>query len=124
MSELRYTSDHEWIRREADGTCTVGITNFAQEQLGDIVFVQLPDVGRSFAAGDEAVVIESVKAAADVKMPVDGEIVAVNSMLVDAPETVNSDPMEAGWFIKIKPNAITDLEDLLDQAGYEALTAE
>jgi glycine cleavage system H protein len=124
MSELRYTSDHEWIRREADGTCTVGITNFAQEQLGDIVFVQLPDVGRSFAAGDEAVVIESVKAAADVKMPVGGEIVAVNSMLVDAPETANRDPMEAGWFIKIKPNAITDLEDLLDQAGYEALTAE
>ena len=122
MSELKFTSDHEWIRPEADGTCTVGITDHAQEQLGDIVFVQLPEVGRRIEAGDEAVVIESVKAAADVKMPVSGAIVTVNAVLVDAPETVNRDPLGAGWFIKISPDAIEDLAGLLDQAAYDELT--
>lgn len=121
MSELKFTSDHEWIRPEADGTCTVGITEHAQEQLGDIVFVQLPEVGRRIEAGAEAVVIESVKAAADVKMPVSGAIVTVNAVLVDAPETVNSDPLGAGWFIKISPDAIEDLAGLLDQAAYDEL---
>jgi glycine cleavage system H protein len=124
MSELRYTSDHEWIKREADGTCTVGITDYAQEQLGDIVFVELPEIGRTFAAGDEAVVIESVKAAADVKMPVSGEIVGVNESLADAPETVNSDPLGSGWFLKIKPDSLSDVDALLDQAAYDALTSD
>jgi glycine cleavage system H protein len=124
MSELRYTSDHEWIKREPDGTCTVGITDYAQEQLGDIVFVELPDIGRKFAAGDEAVVIESVKAAADVKMPISGEIVAVNDTLADAPDTVNSDPLGADWFLRIRPEAASDLDGLLDQAAYDALTSE
>jgi len=96
MSGLRYTEDHEWLRPETDGTLTVGITAYAQEQLGDIVFVDLPAVGRRFAAGEEAVVIESVKAAADIKMPVTGEIVAVNAALAAAPETVNGDPLGAG----------------------------
>jgi glycine cleavage system H protein len=85
MSELKYTDDHEWLRLEADGTLTIGITTHAQEQLGDIVFVKLPDVGRSIKAGEEAVVIESVKAAADIKMPVSGEVVAVNTLLNDSP---------------------------------------
>ena len=124
MSILRYTPDHEWVRVEQDGTCTVGITDFAQEQLGDIVFVQLPDVGRRIQSGEEAVVIESVKAAADVKMPVSGEIVAVNETLVDTPEIVNSDPLATGWFLKIKPDDAADLDGLLDQTGYDALTSE
>ena len=122
MSELKYTSDHEWIRPESDGTCTVGITDYAQEQLGDIVFVQMPDIGQHVAAGEEAVVIESVKAAADVKMPVAGEVVAVNEALADAPETINTDPMQTGWFIRIKPDDARDLDGLLDQAAYEELT--
>ena len=124
MSELKYTSDHEWIKREADGTCTVGITDYAQAQLGDIVFVELPEIGRRFVAGDEAVVIESVKAAADVKMPVSGKIVGINETLADAPETVNSDPLGAGWFLKVEPDAISDLDELLDQAAYDALTSD
>ena len=122
MSELKYTSDHEWIRSGSDGTYTVGITDYAQEQLGDIVFVQMPEVGRHIAAGEEAVVIESVKAAADVKMPVGGEIVAVNEALVDTPETVNKDPMQAGWFFRIKPDDPSDVDGLLDQAAYDELT--
>jgi glycine cleavage system H protein len=119
MSELKYTEDHEWVRREADGTVTVGITTYAQEQLGDIVFVQLPEVGRRFKAGDEAVIIESVKAAADVKMPVAGEIIAANGLLNDKPETVNADPMNAGWFLRVRPDAIEDLSRLLDENAYE-----
>ncbi len=122
MSQLKYTSDHEWIRPESDGSCTVGITDYAQAQLGDIVFVQLPEIGTRLDAGQEAVVIESVKAAADVKMPVGGEVAAVNATLVDAPETVNSDPLGAGWFIRITPNSAADLDSLLDQAAYDALT--
>jgi glycine cleavage system H protein len=124
MSAIRYTADHEWIRLEGDGTATVGITVYAQEQLGDIVFVELPNIGRRFGAGEEAVVIESVKAAADVKMPVSGEIVAVNESLGDAPEAVNSDPMATGWFLKIRPDDAADVAGLLDQAAYEKLTAK
>ena len=121
MSELKYTADHEWIRREADGTITVGITTHAQEQLGDIVFVQLPEIGRRIKAGEEAVVIESVKAAADIKMPVGGEIVAVNTLLNDAPETVNHDPMSKGWFLRVRPDAKADIAGLLDKAAYDKL---
>jgi len=122
MSETRYTEDHEWVRAEADGSLTVGITNFAQEQLGDIVFVQLPEAGARFGAGDEVVVIESVKAAADIKMPVAGEILAVNGALDEAPETVNADPVGAGWFFTMKPDAADAFATLLDQSAYDALT--
>jgi len=121
MSGLRYTEDHEWLRPETDGTLTVGITAYAQEQLGDIVFVDLPAVGRRFAAGEEAVVIESVKAAADIKMPVTGEIVAVNAALAAAPETVNGDPLGAGWFLRVRPDAPNALDGLLDDAAYRRL---
>ena len=122
MSTTKFTAEHEWVRIEADDSVTVGITDFAQEQLGDIVFVQLPDVGRRFEKGEEAVVIESVKAAADIKMPIAGEIVAVNTKLTDAPETVNGDPLGAGWFLKVKPDDRAQLDDLLDESAYAQLT--
>ena len=121
MSELKYTEDHEWLRREADGTLTIGITTHAQEQLGDIVFVQLPEIGRRIKAGEEAVVIESVKAAADIKMPVGGEIVAVNTLLNDSPETVNQDPMDRGWFLRVRPEGKGDVAGLMDKAAYDKL---
>lgn len=121
MSELKYTEDHEWVRRENDGSVTIGITDHAQEQLGDIVFVELPAVGKHLAAGEEAVVIESVKAAAEINMPVSGEVLAVNEALNDVPETVNRDPLEAGWFLKIRPDSLDDLAGLLDLAAYEKL---
>jgi glycine cleavage system H protein len=124
MSTTRYTADHEWVRLEQDGTVTVGITPYAQEQLGDIVFVQLPEVGKRLGQGQEAVVIESVKAAADIKMPVAGEIVGVNEALADAPETVNDDPMGAGWFLKVKPDSRDQLGDLLDEAAYAKLAQQ
>jgi len=124
MSTMKYTADHEWVRREDDATVTIGITHHAQEQLGDIVFVQLPEVGRRLAKGEEAVVIESVKAAADIKMPVGGEIVAVNEALADAPETVNRDPLQSGWFLKVRPDNPEQVADLLDQAAYEKLAAQ
>ncbi len=123
MSTTKYTADHEWLRLDGD-TVTIGITAYAQEQLGDIVFVQLPAVGGRLAQGEEAVVIESVKAAADIKMPIAGEIVAVNETLQDAPETVNGDPMGEGWFLQVKPDRAEDLDELLDQAAYDQLTAE
>jgi glycine cleavage system H protein len=124
MSTMKYTAEHEWVRLEDDDTVTIGITPYAQEQLGDIVFVQLPEVGRRLVQGDEAVVIESVKAAADIKMPVGGEIVAVNETLADAPETVNRDSLNAGWFLKVKPENPEQLTGLLDQTAYDELTAE
>jgi glycine cleavage system H protein len=122
MSTTKYTADHEWVRIDSDDSVTVGITDFAQEHLGDIVFVQLPEIGRRFKKGEEAVVIESVKAAADIKMPIAGEITAVNATLADAPETVNSDPLGAGWFMKLKPDDPAQLDDLLDEGAYERLT--
>lgn len=124
MSTTKYTADHEWARLEEDGTVTIGITAYAQEQLGDIVFVQLPDIGKRLGEGEEAVVIESVKAAADIKMPLAGEIVAVNETLREAPETVNSDPAGAGWFLRVKPENVNDLGGLLDQAAYDQLAPQ
>ena len=124
MTAIKYTQDHEWVRTEGDGTVTIGITAYAQEQLGDIVFVELPEVGRRIGAGEEAVVIESVKAAADIKMPIGGEVIAVNETLSDAPETVNSDPMQAGWFIKVRPDQPGDVASLLDQDAYDRLTGQ
>jgi glycine cleavage system H protein len=121
MSTLRFTEDHEWLRLEADGTATVGITKFAQEQLGDLVFVDLPEVGESFSAGDEAAIIESVKAAGEIKMPVDGTIVEVNKLLSDEPSKVNEDPQGAGWFFRISLGDASAMDSLLDEAAYASL---
>tara|TARA_B110000977_G_scaffold28254_1_gene36121 strand:- start:108 stop:497 length:390 start_codon:yes stop_codon:yes gene_type:complete len=118
-SELRYAITHEWARREEDGTVTVGITDHAQEALGDVVFVELPEVGTVFAAADDAGVVESVKAASDVYAPIGGEVTAVNSMLEDEPEIVNSDPYNDGWFYKLQPADTSDLDALLSAEDYQ-----
>ncbi|HEV7337922.1 MAG TPA: glycine cleavage system protein GcvH [Bosea sp. (in: a-proteobacteria)] len=118
MAETRYTKDHEYIRVEGD-TGTVGISDFAQGQLGDVVFVELPAIGKSLAKGAEAAVVESVKAASEVYAPVSGEIVAVNSELEAAPGTVNEDPAGKGWFVKIKLKDPAELEGLLSEAEYQ-----
>ena len=102
-SELRYASSHEWARLEKDGTVVVGITDHAQNQLGDVVYVELPDIGQVLSSGEEAGVVESVKAASDVYAPISGEVLAVNELLEDEPETVNSEPYEDGWFYKLQP---------------------
>lgn len=117
-SDLKYASSHEWVRNEGDGVVTVGISEHAQELLGDMVFVDLPDVDDEFAAGDDCAVAESVKAASDIYAPVAGTIVAVNEELEDSPETVNSDPYGDGWLFKIKMEDASELEDLLDAEGY------
>ena len=119
-AELKYVSSHEWLRAEADGSVTVGVTHHAQELLGDIVFVELPEVGTSLAAEDQAGAVESVKAASDVYAPIAGEVVAVNEGLPDAPETVNSDPYGEGWFFRIKPANPADLDDLMNAEQYAA----
>ena len=118
-SELRYAITHEWARREDDGTVTVGITDHAQEALGDVVFVELPEVGTVFAAADDAGVVESVKAASDVYAPMGGEVIAINSMLEDEPEIVNSDPYNDGWFYKLQPADSSDLDALLSAEDYQ-----
>ncbi|HEY0064586.1 MAG TPA: glycine cleavage system protein GcvH, partial [Telluria sp.] len=102
-ADLKYTESHEWVRAEADGTVTVGITEYAQDALGDIVFVELPKVGKSYTAGDDAAVVESVKAASDIYAPVSGEVVAVNTAVSDAPDSINSDAYSA-WLFKLKPS--------------------
>ncbi|HKT97267.1 MAG TPA: glycine cleavage system protein GcvH [Paraburkholderia sp.] len=117
-ADLKYTESHEWIRTEADGTLTVGITDHAQEALGDIVFLELPDAGRAVAAGDAVAVIESVKAASDIYAPVAGEIIESNTALVDTPDQVNGAPYES-WLFKIKPAADAKLDALIDAAAYE-----
>lgn len=117
---LKYTPDHEWLALTGD-VATVGITQHAVEQLGDLVFVQLPDVGAKVAKGDGAAVVESVKAASDVYAPLDGEIVEVNQAIVDDPSLVNSDPAGKGWFFKLKLADVGAMSALLDEAGYKAL---
>ena len=119
-SSLKYTKSHEWVAVNADGTITVGITDHAQELLGDLVFVELPEVGKTLAAGQEACVVESVKAAADAYAPVDGEVVAVNDAVPDAPESVNQDAY-AAWLFKLKPANAADLGVLLDAVAYQAV---
>lgn len=118
-ADLRYTESHEWVRLEADGTVTVGITDHAQEALGDVVFLELPEAGRIVAAGESIAVIESVKAASDIYAPVAGEIIANNQDAVGAPESVNADAY-ATWLFKIQPANAADVSALLDAAGYEA----
>ncbi|QEX15516.1 glycine cleavage system H protein [Hypericibacter terrae] len=119
MSTLRYTEEHEWIRVEGD-TATIGISAYAQEQLGDVVFVDLPQPGKKVEKGKEVAVVESVKAASEVYAPVSGEVVAVNSDLATEPARVNSDPMGNGWFVKLKLSNKAELDGLMDQAAYDA----
>jgi glycine cleavage system H protein len=122
MSELYFTEDHEWVLVEGDvGTC--GISEFAQEQLGDIVYVELPEAGRTVAQNDELAVVESVKAASEIYAPVSGEVIESNDEVVDDPAKVNADAMGDGWFFKIKMSDKKELDDLLDKAAYDALTA-
>jgi len=122
-AELRFAESHEWARLEADGTVTVGISDHAQEALGDVVFVELAEVGKVFAAGDAAGVVESVKAASDIYAPVSGEVIAVNEALADSPESLNDSPYES-WIFKLKPTNAAELDKLLDAAGYKAAIGE
>jgi len=117
-SELRYATSHEWARLEEDGTVTVGISDHAQHALGDVVFVELPELGASLTAGEEAGVVESVKAASDIYAPVGGEVIDINTRLDDAPETVNNDPYTDGWFFKLQPADAGELDELLSAEGY------
>ena len=120
MSELRFTEDHEWLRAEADGSVTVGITAFAQNALGDVVFVQLPEL-QVYEKGAEAATVESVKAASGVYMPLDGEVVEVNPVLESSPEQVNEDPLGEGWFFRFIPAHASAVSQLLDQDAYDRL---
>ncbi|UFH49235.1 glycine cleavage system protein GcvH [Pseudomonas sp. KNUC1026] len=122
-ADLRYAESHEWARLEADGTVTVGISDHAQEALGDVVFVELPEVGKTVEAGGNLSVVESVKAASDIYAPVAGEVIAVDEELANSPELVNEQPYDA-WFFKLKPANAAELEKLLDAAGYKALIGE
>ncbi|CAX61172.1 MULTISPECIES: glycine cleavage system protein GcvH [Erwinia] len=118
-NELKYRDSHEWVRKEADGTYTVGITEHAQELLGDMVFVDLPDVGNTYSQGDDCAVAESVKAASDIYAPISGEIIEVNSALDGEPELVNSAPYAEGWLFKIKASNESELDSLLDADAYK-----
>ena len=118
-TECKYLATHEWARLEEDGTVTVGITDHAQNALGDVVYVELPEDGQQISSGEEAGVVESVKAASDIYAPVSGTVVGINSALDDEPEKVNQDPYGEGWFFKVEPNDVGELEDLLDVEGYQ-----
>jgi glycine cleavage system H protein len=122
-NELRYAKSHEWLKAEADGTVMIGITDYAQNSLGDITYVQLPKVGAQLKAGETFGVVESVKAASDVYAPVGGAVTAVNSALDKAPETLNRDPYKGGWILKLKPSNPAEAAGLLDAAAYARLTA-
>ncbi len=122
--ELKYAASHEWIRVEEDGTAYIGITEHAQAAMGDLVYVELPDVEHEFAAGEEAGVVESVKAASDIYSPVSGEVLAVNEALEDAPELINSDPYGDGWIFRIRLSDTEELNDLLTADEYEEQLAE
>lgn len=122
-TDLKYAASHEWVRTEADGSLTIGITDHAQDALGDIVFVELPDSGRNVTAGEACAVIESVKAASDIYAPVAGEIIAINEAVIDAPETINADAY-ANWLFRLKPAAAADLSGLLDADGYAAVIGQ
>lgn len=117
---LRYAKTHEWIRLDDDGTATVGITDHAQDAMGDLVYVQLPEVGEIKTAGDETGVVESVKAASDIYSPVDGEVIEVNSTLEDTPELVNEDPYERGWLFKLRVNDAAQIDSLLTADQYQS----
>ncbi len=122
MSAVKFTKDHEWILMQDDGIGVIGITDYAQDQLGELVYVELPEIDKELGTGSDAVVIESVKAAGEVKAPVSGTVVAVNEALADEPETVNNDPMGDGWFIKIKITDTSALDNLMDEDAYKEYT--
>lgn len=117
-NELKYLPSHEWARLEEDGTVTIGISDHAQDSLGDVVFVELPEVGSTVSKGEEAGVVESVKAASDIYSPVSGEVIAINEALEDSPETVNGSPYDDGWFFRVQPTDTAELDDALDADGY------
>ena len=119
-TDLRYAESHEWVRLESDGLCTVGISHHAQEALGELVYVELPAVGRKLAQGEACSVVESTKAASDVYAPIGGEVVAVNDALADAPQTVNEEPFAGGWLFRLKPTDPGQLDSLKDAAAYTA----
>ncbi len=121
--DLKYTKTHEWLRVMEDGHFEIGITEHAQDMMGDMVFVELPEVGSNVNAGEDCAVVESVKAASDVYAPVAGEVVEVNSELADAPETINQDPYHQGWMFRLRPGNQQDADKLLDAAGYEQAVA-
>src|SRR5438270_7427146 len=123
MGDIRYTREHEWVRRDGD-TVVVGITGYAQEQLGDVVYVELPEIGRQVEQGKEAAVVESAKAASEVYAPVTGEVVAVNDEIVADPAKVNADAMGEGWFIKVRLADPKQLDGLMDEAAYQAFVGE
>lgn len=123
-AELKYASSHEWARLDSDGTVVVGITDHAQEALGDIVYIELPEMGVAVDAGAEVAVVESVKAASDIYSPVTGEVVEINPVLEDEPETVNSNPYADGWLFRVKVASPDELEDMLDADGYQAVIEE
>ncbi|MFT4609640.1 MAG: glycine cleavage system H protein [Cellvibrionaceae bacterium] len=118
-SELKYLSSHEWARIEDDGTVTIGISDYAQNSLGDVVYVECPDVGDTIVAGEQVAVVESVKAASDVYAALSGEVIAVNELLAETPEIVNESPYDDGWFFKIRPNELEELNNALDSQAYE-----
>ena len=119
-ADLKYVASHEWLKLEDDGIITVGITDHAQDLLGDVVFVELPEVGRTVSADEEIAVVESVKAASDVYAPIAGEIIEINDELVDSPELANEDPYGKAWFFKIKPANVADYDDLLSAEEYQS----
>ena len=119
-TSIRFTPSHEWVMDHGDGTVTVGITDHAQEQLGDVVFVELPEEGKEVGSGDELSLVESVKAASDIYAPISGEVIAINTHLEDAPETVNESPFEEGWIVRLKISEPAELEELMDLETYRA----
>lgn len=123
MDNIKFSPEHEWIKDNGDGTALIGITHFAQEQLGDLVYVELPEVGSQISKGEEISVLESVKAASDLYAPLDGTIVAVNEALEDEPELINEEPL-IHWIMQVELSDITDLDELLDESAYQALIAE
>lgn len=122
-ADLKYTKSHEWVKLNADGIATIGITDHAQDQLGDMVYVEAPDAGRSLKAGEACAVVESVKAASDVYAPVAGEVIEGNPGLADAPESVNNDPYGTGWLLKLKLADVAAVNSLMDASAYEAFVA-
>lgn len=123
-AELKYVASHEWIKPLEDGTVLIGITDHAQQALGDLVFVELPAVGRELATEEACAVVESVKAASDVYAPLAGEVVEINENLADAPELINEDPYGEGWMFKLRPDNADEIDDLLDAEGYEQVIAD
>ncbi len=123
QQDLKYTSSHEWVRMEADGSVTVGITDHAQSLLGDLVFVETPEAGTEVFAGKACATVESVKAASDVHAPVSGEVISANEDISDAPEKVNDSPFDQGWLFRIMPSDASELESLMDADGYVAMVA-